>query len=222
MHIDRDIIERQIDSDDCIEDSFRLESKQGLLLYNELAQKVPQYLSLVHDIELISKHSADGFSYKEDCICLVYNVLPNNQIIKHFSLDKSRLIDFYVAKIALSLQRVYYKFYYNYLESQLFWINQVIQSLSNSWVAEEFGVSYTPDSTLEDYYFYTTDIEAAYTLFGFQEPKESKLWHDVENAHYAITVDRNTKAVLKLKRYVHPALDPQLKDWKKIYGITNA
>lgn len=222
MHINKSIIERQIDSDNCIEDSFRLESNQGLLLCNELAQKVPQYLNLVHDIELISKHSADDLSYKEDSICLVYNVLPNNQIIEQFSLDKSRLIDFYVAKIALSSQKVFYKFYYNYLESQLFWINQAIQSLSNSWAAEEFGVSYMPNSNLEDYYFYTTDIGAVYALFGFQEPQESKQWHDVENAHYAITVDRNTKAVLKLKRYVHPALDPQLKDWKKIYGITNA
>lgn len=222
MHTSKDIIERQIDSDSCIEDSFRLESKQGLLLYNELAQKVPQYLNLVHDVELISKHSADGLSYKEDSICLVYNVLPNNKIISQFDLDKSRLIDFYVAKITLSSQKVFYKFYYNYLELQLFWINQVIQPLSNSWVAEEFGISYIPDSVLEDYYFYTTDIEAVYALFDFQEPKESKQWHDVENAHYAITVDRNTKTVLKLKRYVHPALDPQLKDWKKIYGITNA
>jgi hypothetical protein len=216
------IIERQIDSDGYIEDSFRLDSAQGMLLYNELAQKTPQYLTLIHDIELISTHAADGISYKEDSICLVYNVLPNDQLIRQFCLDNTRLIDFYVAKIALSSQQVHYKFYYNYLDSQLAWIQQKIQSLSNSWPAVEFGVSYTPLTQLEDYYFYTADIEAVYALFGFQEPQESKQWHNVKNAHYAITVDASTKTVLKLKRYVHPALDLQLKDWKKIYGITNA
>lgn len=222
MRMTTNIIERQIDSDGYIEDSFRLESNQGMLLYNELAQKTPQYLTLIHDIELISKHAADGVSYKEDSVCLVYNVLPNDKIRQHFCLSTARLIDFYVAKIALSSQQVHYKFYYNYLDSQLAWIQQKIQSLSNSWPAVEFGVSYTPLTQLEDYYFYTTDIEAVYALFGFHEPQESKQWHDVKNAHYAITIDASTKTVLKLKRYVHPALDPQLKDWKKIYGITNA
>ena len=89
MRIDKNIIERQIDSDGCIEDSYRLDSTQGLLLYNELAQKVPQYLNLVHDIELISKHSADDLSYKEESICFDSTIKLLRELTTHYVTENT-------------------------------------------------------------------------------------------------------------------------------------
>lgn len=212
--------ETQIDSDGSIEHSYKLNTANGKMLYNKLASTLPKMLCLANDssIELISIHTADSISYAENSICIVYGKLANDRLIEKFSLNKSRLIDFYACKIGLASGSLTYKFYYKYTPIIEQFYFEKLKSLKNFWLAKEFGISYYPSmKNIYDIYFYTTDIARVYSLLGFIEPEESKKWHNVENAHYAITVKDNR--VIKLKRYVHPLTDPKLSRWYEIDGL---
>lgn len=214
------VIERQIDSDGLIEDSYRPYSLMGNGLYYQLTQSVDFALNDLHELDLISLHKADNVRYLEDTICLVDIEKPNQVLCNRYKLDQNRLLEFFACSVGLLTKTVSYKFYYQYTQDELEYMNQFESIFDNYWPALEFGVSYNPANVkYRDYYFYTTDIEKVYDYFSISEPEESKQWHDVDIAHFAILVDATKNAVIKIKRYVHPSIDPRLSDWTSIAGI---
>lgn len=214
------VIERQIDSDGLIEDSYRPFSLMGNGLYYQLAQSADLNLDDLHEIDLISLHKADHIRYFKDTICLVNIEKPNYSLCNQYKLNQDRLLDFFACSISLPTGAISYKFYYQYTRADLEFMNQFDIVFDNYWPALEFGVSYNPNNVkYRDYYFYTTDIEEVYKYFDFIEPEESKLWHNVDIAHFAILVDTSKNIVVKLKRYVHPSIDPRLSKWTSIAGI---
>lgn len=213
------IIERQIDSDGLIEDSYRPFSLMGNSLYYQLVQSVGFNIDELHELDLISLHKADHIRYFEDTVCLVNIEKPNYSLCDQYKLNQDRLLDFFACSIGLSTKTISYKFYYQYTQADLDFMNQFDSVFNDYWPALEFGVSYNPNNVkYKDYYFYTTDIEKVYKHFGFSEPEESKQWHDVNIAHFAILVDAFKNTIIKLKRYVHPSIDPKLSDWTSIAG----
>lgn len=214
------VMERQIDSDGLIEDSYRPFSLLGNSIYYQLVNAVSFNIDNLHEVELISLHKQDNIRYFEDAVCLVDIEKPSLELCEKYNLKQDQLLESYSCSIGLKSKSIMYKFYYQYSKDDLEFMQQFDAIFNNYWPALEFGVSYNPNNTkYKDYYFYTTDIEKVYDYFGFKEPEESKQWHDVHLAHFAILFDSIQNRVIKIKRYVHPMIDPKLSDWTVIAGI---
>lgn len=205
----QEVIERQIDNDGTIEDSYRLESKHGLLLKNKIMRTNMDYLSLLHDVELVSYHPSDNYTFDDETVCVIYNTLPTEDLIKKYNLNIP-LRDYYGVKINLKTGNLTYKFYREITDEKL---NIPVDDYI---LGDEFGIGFYPTNNYEDFYFYTKDIDSVYKNYGFEEPEESKKYHDIELALFGITI--NDDKVIKVKRYIYPN-DLGIKDRHFIYGI---
>ena len=215
MQINLDIVERQIDSDGSIEDSYRWNSKQGKLLLSKLYSSNQSNLIPVdpNEIELVSYHLSDNLSYKTNSIVIIYNQLPDG-------IDNSNLRDYYGVKVDFENSKVQYKYYKNYSQSDKSFLLNLLKPFQIQ-IGDEFGIGFYgdkfEDSNFYDYYFYSKEIEEIYKLFDFKEPEESKKYHNINLALFGLTLDKNLKPV-KLKRYIYPN-DIRLENRNQIYGI---
>ena len=210
-----EIVERQIDSDGSIEDSYRWTSKQGKLLLSKLYSSNQSNLipTNLNEIELISFHFSDNLSYKTNSIVIIYNQLPKD-------IDNSNLRDYYGVKVDFENSKIQYKYYKNYSQFDKSFLLNLLKPFQIQ-IGDEFGIGFYGNkfekSNFYDYYFYSKEIKKIYKLFGFTEPKESQKYHNINLALFGITLDKKLKPV-KLKRYIYPN-DIRLENRNQIYGI---
>lgn len=214
--IDFDAVEIQLDNDGCVENSYRVTSKKGLLLVNKVLSKLPN-CNLFNDlskIELISEHKADSVSYKQDAVVLVFNTLPEKK------LDVP-LRDYYGVKVFLETGKIVYKYYREYAFNTI--LGKIFYGCDFDYkTATEFGIGFYGDdmsvSPFLDFYIYTKHISRLYDWFNVEQPDLSKHFLDVNTALFGLTVENNSKKkVVKIKRYLYPN-DLRLENPKYIYG----
>lgn len=205
----QEVIERQIDNDGTIEDSYRLESKNGLLLKNKIMRTDIKYLSLLHDVELISYHPTDNHTFDDETVCVIYNTLPTKDLCEQYNLSMP-LRDYYGVKINLKTGKLTYKFYKE-IENETFDIPVKEYIMGN-----EFGIGFYPTNNYTDFYFYTKYVEEVYKNYGVEEPEESKKYHNVNLALFGVTMCGDK--VIKVKRYLYPN-DIGIENKEHIYGV---
>lgn len=215
MQFQPDIIERQIDDDGTIEDSFRLHSKSGWLLKNLLIKN--GFIDLVKNeeiVELISYHPCDSLSYQQETIVVIYNTLPPIQ-------TDFKLRDYYGVKVNLKSKELVYKYYREYDNFMPEYLKPLFKKY-DVYLGKEFGIGFYDEdfekSDFYDFYFYTRENpQLIYNFYKKPQPEACKIG-DVKYSLFGITFRRNDfKECCKLKRYLYPN-DLRLEQPELIYG----
>lgn len=188
---DTTIIEIQINDDGTIENSYRVNSEEGLPIFNWVIQRNPALTSYFESIELISFAPVDFLTVKKESAVIVINYAPEDGLMDYFALkvdDQGKIT------------KKYYKPTHK--------VKRIIDLPQGSIVATQFGIGFYPEESYDlfDCYFFHDDLSLVETFFN---RKLDSVEGYIEGLKLFGVTYNSQFEVVKLKRYLFPD-DPQI------------
>lgn len=185
------IIEIQLNDDGSIENSYRVDSEEGLPLYNWVVQQSPELSKFFKNIELISSAPIDNLTVHSKSVVIVLDHAPHEGLMNYFAF-----------KVTDSGEVT--KKYYAPLEK----LQHNIKLPQSAILADQFGVGFYPESDVDvfDRYFFHTNQAAVESFFNKKLPQFPEYTEGLKL--FGIT-HNSAGEIKKLKRYIFPE-DPQI------------
>lgn len=189
---DTTIIEIQINDDGTIENSYRVNSEEGLPIFNWVIQRCPTLTSYFKSIELISFAPVDFLTVKKESAVIVLNHAPKDGLMDYFALKIDELGNI-TKKHYIPVHKV----------------EKTIDLPIDSRIATQFGIGHYPDEDFEifDCYFFHDDQAIVESFFKRRLPVIEEYSHGLKL--FGITYNAKFE-IQKLKRYIFPH-DPLIK-----------
>jgi hypothetical protein len=194
-------IETQYDG--TVEKSYRLSQEKGAEYKAFLLSLHPE-ASNFENVEMISRHEADGVAYPFDTVVCVYQTFPTKEVLEKFGAPiDARYADYYTIKYPLvEGENPYLKVYDTEYQQHS------IPSLpKGSRITNQYGIGihYGRDDVehLRDVSFLHNDRLLMKETYGDLYPDVEEDY-EVNQRQYALIYDTNTLDVVKVKRYIFP------------------
>ncbi len=198
-------VEIQYDSDNIIEYVYKGNSNDPdvLELKNKLFTHFDEEVNkdLCFSYDMISYHSKNNTTYKEDSIVVVFDEKCPDYLKEEFEVENFNSLDFYAIKYYLTSKKRVLKTYdadmYKYELPQLPY---------KSAIGNQFGVgrSHGLDKNYRDVYFFNSHDFIIQAYWGDWIPEIKEPIKNPATKCYGITYTEEDKNVLKVKRYLFP------------------
>ena len=199
------LIEIQCDSDNIIEYSYRGNSNDSKVLemknklYVDFKEIIAEDLS--HSYDMISYHKANGNSYKEDSIVVVFNEKCPQYLRKEFNITDFNSLDCYAIKYYLNSKKRILKTY----DLDMFYYS-LPQLPNKSAIASQLGVGRTHGSDVEyrDIYLFNSEDDIVKNFWKEKVPNIKEPYENPATKCYGITFKADDCSLIKVKRYLFP------------------
>lgn len=194
-------IETQYDG--TIEKSYRLSQDTGMEYKTYLLSVHPEADNF-ENVEMISRHEADGVAYPFDTIVCVYQTFPTKEILERFNAPTDCCYaDYYTIKYPLVQGEAPYLKVYDTEYQQ-----HPIPSLpKGSCITTQYGIGiHYGRKDVE----HLRDVSFLHNDRSLMQETYDKLYpmieedYKVNQRQYALIYDANTLEVIKVKRYIFP------------------